>query len=420
MGKNSEEQPVDLAVKPRVVYVGPVAIPKGGAAARRILGISKSLQDGGFEVLIGSGQMAEAGKTGPDLVEGVNVYSLDERTAEHLPRILKHLSYFTMGSKTKAWLSTLDPKPCAVILYSGYSPYFLQLLPWCKKNRVALIFDAVEWYDPEHMAGGKFGMYRMNFELAMRKFCVRCQGVIGITTYLTNYYKARKVQTVCVPPTLDVAAISDQRAPRADAPVLIVYAGTPGKKDLFDLMLEAVLTVDLTGERLRLRVAGLTPQQVLGYVALSSRGLTELPPSIEARGYIPNDEVISLVRDSDFSVLIRPLKTYSQAGFPTKVVESLAMGVPVICNITSDLGAYLRDGREALICAEPSVESLVAAFERAVALSPETRARMRTDARACAEASFDFRCHTAALKAFIRECTIAAVGATPSHRPDPN
>ena len=37
------------------------------------------------------------------------------------------------------------------------------------------------------------------------------------------------------------------------------------------------------------------------------------------------------------------------AGFPTKVVESLALGTPVITNLTSDLGFCVFDGRNGVI-----------------------------------------------------------------------
>ena len=34
-----------------------------------------------------------------------------------------------------------------LILYHGYTPFVIRLLKWCRKNRVPLIADVVEWYD---------------------------------------------------------------------------------------------------------------------------------------------------------------------------------------------------------------------------------------------------------------------------------
>jgi glycosyltransferase involved in cell wall biosynthesis len=393
---------------PRVAYVGPVAFPEGGAAARRILGISQSLREAGYEVLIGSGQLPKPGVSEPEDFEGFPVYSLGERTGEHLPTILKHLSYLTMGRNTRSWLGTLDPKPTAVILYAGYSAYFSRLLPWCERNDIPLIFDAVEWYDPASVPGGKYGPYRWSFELAMRYFCVRCKHIIGISSLLQNYYKERGCETVRVPPTLDVQAVPSPSTTSREDVVTIGYAGTPGKKDGFDSMLEAILRADPEGKRLRFRVAGVTPEQVLKYPAIASRGLTSLPPSVEALGKVPHSEAVALIREADFSVLVRPLMRYAMAGFPTKVVESLAMGTPVICNLSSDLGMYLHDGQEAIVCADHSAESLTEAFKRALELSPAQRQAMRASARACAENSFDFRNFSAPLADFMRRCTKSA------------
>ena len=51
-----------------------------------------------------------------------------------------------------------------------------------------------------------------------------------------------------------------------------------------------------------------------------------------------------------FDVLLRYSDLrYTKAGFPTKVVESLASATPVITNITSDLEMYLKDGENSVI-----------------------------------------------------------------------
>jgi len=107
-------------------------------------------------------------------------------------------------------------------------------------------------------------------------------------------------------------------------------------------------------------------------------------------------------------VLLRPPARYAQAGFPTKVVESLALGTPVICNLTSDLGNYIHDGAEGIVCADYQPEDLVAALERALALSVEQRAAMRAAARARAEAAFDYRQYAAPLADFLARIGVPA------------
>ena len=82
-----------------VIYVGPYSFPHGGAAARRILGNCQALRDAGYDVIITSGQMGEDGPEGNEF-GGFPVISLNERSAEHLPRYIKHFCYFSINNYT--------------------------------------------------------------------------------------------------------------------------------------------------------------------------------------------------------------------------------------------------------------------------------------------------------------------------------
>ena len=105
----------------------------------------------------------------------------------------------------------------------------------------------------------------------------------------------------------------------------------------------------------------------------------------------PHAELPNLIAEADFTVLMRPNKRYTNAGFPTKLVESLASGVPVIANLTSDIGWAVRDGREGLKVDDYSAASLAATLSRAAALEPDRRAAMRAAAEARVREVFDFR-----------------------------
>lgn len=385
----------------RVAYVGPVSLPEGGAAARRMLGIACSIRDAGHEVIFGSGQLPQAGRRAPLDFEGFPVHSLGERTAEHLPVLLKHLVYVGMGRRTRDWLDALAPRPDVVILYAGFAAYFSRLLPWCRRTGIPLVFDAVEWYEPSSLPGGRYGPYRWSFELSARHYCVACGNVLAISRYLHDHYRARGCNVVRVPPTLDVEALPPVAAIADHDVVTVGFAGSPGHMNTFETLIDAIATLAERGRKIRLRVAGATAERILRTPAMRARGLRTLPACVESLGAVPHAEATRLVRDADFTVLLRPVRRYSTAAFPTKVVESLAAGTPVICNLTSDLAEHLVDGRESLLCPDPSRESLIAALERALRLSPDERHRMRLAARERAATAFDHRLFSASLDAFL-------------------
>jgi glycosyltransferase involved in cell wall biosynthesis len=118
-------------------------------------------------------------------------------------------------------------------------------------------------------------------------------------------------------------------------------------------------------------------------------------------GSVPHELVPQYLADADFSVLLRRPERHAMAGFPTKVVESLAAGTPLIVNHTSDLSEYIRDGEEGIVVDGHSAEGLAAAFERAARLGQSDRARMRAAAQRRALASFDYTQYVDAIREFI-------------------
>ncbi len=393
--------------KPLIAYVGPFGFPDGGAAARRILGNAQSMVAAGYRVSIGSGQCTPAhGNGSSSIQDGITVDSIGERTSEHLSSPLKRMRYALMGRRTVAWLDRMSQKPAAVVLYSGYSPYLLNLMPWCRKHAVPLVFDAVEWYEPVSTFAGLVSPYQWNIDFAMRFLCTRIDGIIAISSYLQDFYEAAGRRVARVPPTLDTAVIEARTAGSSNG-LTICYAGSPGNKDLLDTMIEAVLRIDTSGQQVRFHIAGLGEEDVLKYPALATRGLHRLPGSVVAFGQLPHDRTLSLVRESDFSVLLRRDSRYAHAGFPTKFVESFAVGTPVIANLTSDLKSHLRDGNTGFVCDGEDAEQMERALRRALAADANERGQIRVNARRHAELAFDYRVFSDMLGSFLRDVRAA-------------
>ncbi len=388
--------------KKHIIYVGPFSFPDGGAAARRILGVAQTLQSLDYKVSIGTGQSNVDNEAYIEY-KNIPVYSLNERTAEKYPTFLKHLLYFGMGKKTISWLNSLKEKPSAIILYSGYSPYFIRLIPWCRKNNIPLIFDAVEWYDPPSLIKGILSPYYWNIELAMRFLSAKSKNIIAISKFLQSYYSARGCTIIRIPPTLDVSAVVPRLTDIKNKPDQIVlgYAGTPGHKDLLDNVLSAILSIDPGGKEFKFNIVGITERQLLAYPALANRGIKKLPPCFICFGIVSQSEAMEVIKNSDFSVLLRPDKRYAKAGFPTKFVESLSVGTPVIANFTSDLSEYLKDNDNGIVCADESEESMKQGLLRAKKLYRTELLRMRVKARSSAENSFDISVNRDSFQVFL-------------------
>jgi glycosyltransferase involved in cell wall biosynthesis len=383
-----------------IIYIGPLSFPDGGAGARRVLGNSLSLLAGGYDVYVGSGQMPAQNNPDPLEFQGIKVFSIGERTAENKPVLIKHLLYSVMGRKTIRWMESLSQKPRAVVLYGGDIPYLFNLIPWCKKRNIPIIFEACEWYDPINMPGGRFSPYRLNFEITMRYFVPKIKNVLVISSFLEKYYNNLGCQTVVIPPTIDTVTFSNVVKNQENI-VSVGYTGTPGNKDIFNTCLEAFLETDPNGEKFRFKIAGLTKEEILQYASMRKRNLKDLPGVIDTIGKVSHSEAIKLISECDFSVLLRYPKKYAQAGFPTKVVESMAMGTPVICNLTSDLKNYIHDGYSGIVCKDHNKESLIEALSRVQSMSSREKSELSFNARKMAETSFDYRLYVNKLEDFI-------------------
>lgn len=386
---------------PWVAYVGPFSFPDGGAAARRILGNAQSLVAAGYRVAIASGQ-TRSSHDGLEYRPGIRVHSLGERNVEHWPRPLRRMRYAGMGRGACSWLDEQPRKPAAVILYSGYTPYLLRLTSWCRRRGVPLIFEAVEWYEPSSALAGLLSPYQWNIELAMRWLIKRADGVIAISDFLADYYRGAGRPVVSVPPTLDVTEIPSPVRERPNRTLQLCYTGTPGRnKDLLEPVIEAVLQLDQDGERLLMHIAGIDEAEVLRLQPLKARGLRSLPQCMRAHGSLPHRGALELLQACDFSVLLRSNNRVAKAGFSTKFVESMAVGTPVIGNVTGDLARYLLEGQTGLVCADWSPAEVRRALERALALEDIDLCGMSERCRMLAAEEFDYRVHTATLSTFV-------------------
>jgi len=124
---------------------------------------------------------------------------------------------------------------------------------------------------------------------------------------------------------------------------------------------------------------------------------------VELVGRVPQADVSTVLGNLHATVLARPPARYSRAGFPTKVVESLAVGTPVVCNLTGDLEDVVVEGETGWVATGPTVAEIASAVARAALTGSEDLSEMRARARSFAEARFDDGCHVDRIDGFLRQ-----------------
>lgn len=372
--------------------------PNLDAGAVRIHMFAKILQEAGYETFVIS-----MGKSTHNRMisenDGINHISYRGDSSNTIAKAMYYLEYpirlykYLMKANVDLIIHTqIDESSLRIIQEYG------------KRKKIPVLYDGVEWYSESQFLNGKKARgykqnNRYNVELIQKP-----EAVIAISSYLRDHFMMRNIQTVQIPVIMDVASTYIEKSPVGDQ-VKILYAGSPGKKDYLVNVLDGLaLLNEEERKKIQLTIAGCTKEQLVDICGVNRSVLESVNKSLRILGRILREQVLEEYKNADFSVLIRPVKErYAQAGFPTKFVESMCCSTPVICNITSDLGMYARDGINSIIVNDISSDEIAKALRRVISLSYEEKSAMRINARKTATECFDYKIYADDFMTFVNQ-----------------
>lgn len=318
-----------------ILYVGGFVLPDCNAAAHRVLANARILRDLGYNVFF------------------LN-YSEDVKT----PRVVDYSGFTCFECPLREWngaVGRIDtdrieevvgalPNLSCIIAYNYPSPALARLIRLCRKRKIACIGDITEWYSARDVSLVKAPLKFADTAWRMRLLNKRMDGLIVISGYLERYYRG-KVPTVVIPPLVDADDPKWENPARPPhAGTRLVYAGRPSRtKERLDLVVGAVLAQD-PSDGVSLDVVGVTEE---GYRSIY--GSSPEDPRIRFLGRVPHEDALQVVKDADYSVVVRDDNRVTRAGFPTKFAESVTCGTPVICNANSDLAEWVGKGCGVLV-----------------------------------------------------------------------
>jgi len=368
-----------------------------------------ALQAGGFQVIIVGRKNHDLKGDGQPIsttADGAPYHVVDEYGPRSSPRWKQAWRYALGGGRLSSWLKAhAGGDAQAVIRGGGYSRYLMRLIPLTRKWGIPLVFDLAEWYQPSHCAGGRFGPQRWDVELTLRLLAPMAGNAIAISSFLERHFSERGLRVIRVPPLIDASDVKWRRQDKIESSgrLSLGFIGNAGKKDLLTNAIRGLALIGMRADDVRLCIVGPSRSELAGSLGADASLLEKLAANLEFTGRLAHGDALRRLQQVDFSILLRPDLRYAHAGFPTKLVESLAMGVPVICNLTSDMGMYVRDQMEGLILEDCSPEAFAAALSRALRMSRDQRLVMGVRARQTAVESFDYRKWIEPLGAFLRE-----------------
>ena len=258
-----------------------------------------------------------------------------------------------------------------ILIDSGTRKTFQMVQSYAKLKEVPLIYDSVEWYSPSEFVCGEWSpAYRLN-KIINEKLINTDYKVIAISKHLENHFIKKSIEAIRIPVIIDFKPLGAIKQSERACGLKIVYAGSIGNKDHIKEMVDAINLLDADEKRrISFNIIGITKNQYEKCFGVLQEGLTQ--QSVFFMGRVERDTVLEQLESADFSFLLRPAnERYAQAGFPTKVVEALASGVPMLTNYTSDLELYLKDEENSIIIEECSTEACLRALRRLLQCSHE-------------------------------------------------
>lgn len=382
-----------------IVILSTAPFPDGNASSTYILNVCRTMVACGHDVtVVGCRRTIKTEHPLNGEYEGIKYVNFDATAHNKLVMYVYNL-YFEVYAKH---ILRKLKKPDVVFLYGGIESTARAVKKHCSRRGIKFGGFNCEWYTEECFSPD-VSKRHIRGTLGLIPYVAKNSDAgILISSLLTNYFKEQGTHSVMIPNIVDLTDKKWNVKKDVDEPnkLKIAYAGVPGVgKDELGTVVKAIGEMpEELKTKTELHVYGPDEKGLLSY--LKTQGVQEIPSNVVCHGRQKQDEIPAKLNECHFTVLVRKPTRRANAGFSTKMVESLAAGIPFIANITGDIGTYLKDGENGIVVADESVEACRDALVRAWNLL-DKNPEMRKAAYKTAENNFDYRIYIDAMRDFL-------------------
>ena len=322
----------------KALYVGNFASPDINAAGKRVLGVSLLLRECGYSIEMIGYQPGFTEKV--DIANGITFSSFPDYGK-------------SAGKKYIEWLKGKDSSTIDLIVRygsPGLATFDYYLWKYAKNHKIPLIADVVDWLYAAS-SNPVFNIIKSCDTFLEKAFLNQycCDGIIAISSFLYNFYKFPPQKKIIIPPLAERYKdnTTTNRVPR------IIYAGIPFRlgttikkniqmKDRIDIIFKVFYRLEMRGIPFETNIIGITKSDFITAFPAYANDANQTKQIIFA-GKKTMQQIEEIYSEMDFSILIRDITRATTAGFPTKIVESMSLGVPAITNRTSDIAHYITN-----------------------------------------------------------------------------
>ncbi|MDB4770097.1 glycosyltransferase [Akkermansiaceae bacterium] len=368
-----------MTYQKNALYIGGFRLPNKNAAAQRVIANGKLLKEIGYNVsyIDVDTNYEETKGFSENTYDGFK-YAI--KTQKYPQTKIRWISYIVnIHFIINAIENDLGVKPDIILVYNYPAMALYRLTKYCKSNKIKIVADITEWYFPK--GGLAFKIIKgLDSYFRMHHVHKNLDGVIVISKYLERFYN--DMNLIRLPPLVDKNSkkweLLNIKNIRNNSCCQLIYVGSisHGEKDRLDLVINSLNRIRDKARALRLLVIGVVKSDYLKFF-----GEKALPANVDDfvvfLGKRPHEDVIKHIKNSDYSIFLRSKTLLNTAGFPTKFVESLACGTPVLTNDSSDLSDYMVNGKTGFLLSNSNNETLDEGLLEALSVGKEKILEMK-------------------------------------------
>ena len=374
-----------------ILYTGQFRFPNKDAASARVLNIGKILKSLGHSVffLAWGGEMRSS-----EFNKGEYIYqgfayevSKDLDKSSIKSKIVRNI---VPGKNAYKMIEQKIDSYDVIIAYNTPLIFNIRLKSICHTHNVKTILDLSEWYSVGEYWGGCFSPFYWINEYNMRIYNHKISNKIVISSYLKGCYKGE--HAIQIPPLVDLSEEKWENTSslkvdiQKDEGTTFIYAGYISHKDNIELFIDAMAELLAEGEKLRLIVLGTMKNQLS---RRTQKMLSKIGNNVAFLGRVPQNLVPAYYKLADFSIILRERTRKNMAGFPTKLVESVAAGIPVLMNDNSDILQYMNVYKAYVLIEDLNINSVKASIKKCIQIVDKQK--MSQDALLCAKRYFHYQ-----------------------------
>jgi glycosyltransferase involved in cell wall biosynthesis len=308
--------------------------------------------------------LGQEGQAIEETINGVKVYRIQTRVRDERHPIRYLTKILTFFCRSMWFLAKRQMKARYDVIHVHSVPdfeVFATIVPWLMGARIILdIHDIV----PEFYAS-KFGTHErsMTFRLLRLVETLSCSYADHVIISNHLWYKkltarsvrAEKCTAIINYPDLGIFSPHISRS-RKDSEFVMCYPGSLNWHQGVDLAVQAMSLLRESVPNLRFLIIGDGPERAK-LQAMVTQG--SLEDCISLSRMVPLEQVAALMAEVDLGVVPKRRHSFGNEAFSTKIMEFMAMGVPVLASNTRIDEWYFSEGQVQFFESE-NVEDLAA------------------------------------------------------------